>query len=303
MKSIAITIFIVLIVLTLSLYLISFQVRETESCMVTTFGKPTRQITEPGWFFKWPFPIQQVHAFDSRMRVFAPEVEETRTAGGHPIIVNTYVVWRISEPLKFYNSVQTVRNAENELLRSRIRATQNNVIGLHDFSEFVNSDQGKIRIRQIEEEMLTQLQEAVDDADYGIEIKTLGIRQLKVNEDVSKAVFARMKTDRERRASDITSMGRAEAIKIRTNANSMRDELVAAADARAKIIRGEGDARAAEFLEMQEADIDLANFLREIETIKTTLSSRTTFVVPTDRSPFDLLGKKPDIKPVEPNMP
>ena len=195
MKSIAITIFIVLIILTLSLYLISFQVRETESCMVTTFGDPTRQITEPGWFFKWPFPIQQVHTFDSRMRVFAPEVEETRTAGGHPIIVNTYVVWRISEPLKFYNRIQTVRNAENEFLRSRIRNTQNNVIGLHNFSEFVNSDQEKIKIKAIEQEMLAQLQQAVDDADYGIEIKTLGIKQLKVNEDVSKAVFERMKTD------------------------------------------------------------------------------------------------------------
>ena len=204
MKNIAITIFIVLIVLTLSLYLISFQVRETESCMVTTFGDPTRQITEPGWFFKWPFPIQQVHKFDSRMRVFTPEVDETQTAGGHPIIVNTYVVWRISEPLKFYNSVQTVKNAENELLRTGIRNTQNNVIGLHDFSEFVNSDQEKIRIKQIEEEMLAQLQQAVDDADYGIEIKTLGIKQLKVNEDVSKSVFARMKTDREYRAERIT---------------------------------------------------------------------------------------------------
>ena len=303
MKNIAITIFIVLIILTLSFYLISFQVRETESCMVTTFGKPTRQITEPGWFFKWPFPIQQVHKFDSRMRVFTPELDETQTAGGHPIIVNTYVVWRISEPLKFYNSVQTVKEAENQLLRTRIRNTQNNVIGLHDFSEFVNSDQGKIRIKEIEGEMLTQLQRDVDNADFGIEIKTLGIKQLKVNEDVSKAVFARMKADRDRRAQQITSSGDSEAIKIRTNANSMRDELVAAADARAKIIRGEGDARAAEFLEMQEADVGLANFLRELETLKTTLASRTTFVVPTDKSPFNLLEKKPDMKPVDPNMP
>jgi membrane protease subunit HflC len=303
MKNIAITIFIVLIVLALSLYLITFQVRETESCMVTTFGKPTRQITEPGWFFKWPFPIQQVHTFDSRMRVFTPEVEETRTAGGHPIIVNTYVVWRISEPLKFYNSVQTVKNAENELLRSRIRNTQNNVIGLHDFSEFVNSDQEKIQIEQIEEEMLTQLQQDVDDADYGIEIKTLGIKQLKVNEDVSKAVFERMKTDRDRRAQKITSEGDSEAIRIRTVANSMRDELVAAADARAKEIRGEGDARAAEFFEMLEDDPKLAMFLRELEALQVILATRTTFVVPTEKSPFNLLEQKPDIKPVDPNTP
>ena len=77
MKNIAIAIFIAFIVITLSLYLISFQVRETESCLVTTFGKATRPLVEPGVHFKWPFPIQHVHKFDSRMRVFAPQVEET----------------------------------------------------------------------------------------------------------------------------------------------------------------------------------------------------------------------------------
>ena len=92
MKNLAITIFIALIVMTLGLYLVSFQVRETESALVTTFGKPTRQITDPNLCFKWPVPIQRVHKFDSRMRVYEVEIEETQTAGGEPIIVNTYVV-------------------------------------------------------------------------------------------------------------------------------------------------------------------------------------------------------------------
>ncbi|MHC4324396.1 MAG: protease modulator HflC, partial [Planctomycetota bacterium] len=65
MKNIAIAIFVAIILVTLSLYLISFQVRETESCLVTTFGRPTRPITDPNMYFKWPFPIQQVHTFDS----------------------------------------------------------------------------------------------------------------------------------------------------------------------------------------------------------------------------------------------
>ena len=103
MKNLAIALFIALIVISLGLYLVSFQVRETESCLVTTFGKATAEdeITEPGLYFKWPFPIQQVHKFDSRMRVFETESEETRTAGGEPIIVSTYVVWKIARPLEF----------------------------------------------------------------------------------------------------------------------------------------------------------------------------------------------------------
>jgi membrane protease subunit HflC len=304
MKNIAITIFIVLIVVTLGLYLVSFQVRETECCMVTTFGEPTRrQITEPGWYFKWPFPIQQVHKFDSRMRVFTPEVEETRTAGGEPIIVNTYVVWRISEPLKFFNSVKTVRNAEDELLRSRIRNTQNNVIGRHYFSEFVNSDPEKIKFEDIQRDMLTELKAAVADAQYGIEIEAVGIKQLKVSEEVSKEVFERMRAERNRRAEAITAQGEAEKIKIETEANSISDELIAAAEARAKVIRGKGDAQAAKYYKMLEADPELAAFLRDLEALQKMLEKRTTYVVPTDKEPFSLLKGMPDLEPVEPNEP
>jgi len=301
MKNVAVSIFVVLIVVTLGLYLVSFQVRETESCMVTTFGKPTDQKTDPGWYFKWPFPIQQVHKFDSRMRVFTVEVEETRTASGDPIIVNTYVVWRISEPLKFFNSIKTVKNAEDELLRSRIRNTQNNVIGRYSFSEFVNSDPAKIKFKEIQDDMLSALQEAVASADYGIEIKTMGIKQLKVSKDVTKGVFERMRAERSRRAADIISEGNSEAVWIETEAKTIGDELVAVADARAKKIRGDGDARAAQYYKMLDEDPEFAGFLRNIEAIQTMLESNTTFVVPTDREPFSLLKGMPDLKPFESN--
>ena len=303
MKNIAITIFVVLIVTTLGLFLVSFQVRETESCLVTTFGRPTRALTEPGWYFKWPVPIQRVHTFDSRTKVFEVEIEETPTAGGEPIIVNTFVVWKIAEPLKFFNAAKTAKNPEDELLRSRIRNTQNNVIGRHFFFEFVNSDPSKIKFEEIQDEMLTDLQKAVADADIGIEIKTLGIKQLKVSEDVSKEVFARMKAERDRRTETIISQGNAEASNIRTEAKNKSDELNAAAQARAKAIRGQGDAEAAKHYKKLDADPELAMFLRNLEALKKILESRTTFVVPTDIGPFTLLKGMPELKPVEPNEP
>jgi membrane protease subunit HflC len=299
MKNIAIAIFVALILITLSLYLISFQVRETESCLVTTFGRPTRPLTEPGWYFKWPFPIQQVHTFDSRMQAFEVEMEETRTAGGEPIIVNTYVVWKIAGPLEFFNAIKTVKKAEDEFLRSRIRNTQNNVIGRHYFSEFVNSDPAKIKFEDIQNEMLRDLQQAVAEAECGIEIKALGIKQLKISEEVSKEVFARMTAERNRRAEAITSQGNAEAIKIRTDAKSKSDELITAAEARAKVTRGQGDAEAAKHYKMLEADPELAMLLRNLEALQKILGERTTFVTPTDIEPFSLLKGMPKIKPLE----
>ena len=295
MKNIAITIFIILLIVVLGLYLISFQVREIEYALVTTFGKPTRQITDPGWYFKWPAPIQRIYKFDSRMRVFEADVGETTTKGAVPIIVNTYVVWKIAEPLAFFNAVGTVREAESKLL-SQISDTQNKVIGQHSFGEFVNSDPAKIKFEEIQDEMLTDLKQAVKE-NYGIEIKTLGIRQLKVSEDVSKDVFERMRAERNRKTEATIAQGNAEATRIKADADSKKTELLAAAEARAKAIRGQGDAEAAKFYKLLKADPEFAMFLRNIDAIKKILEKRSTIVLSADTEPFKLLREMPSIEP------
>jgi membrane protease subunit HflC len=294
MKNLAITIFIVLIVAVLGLYLVSFQVRETESALVTRFGKPVRQLTEPGWYFKWPPPVEREITFDSRMRVFEADLGETTTKAAVPIIVNTYVVWSIAEPLQFFNAVGTVREAESKLL-SLLGDVQNKVIGKHQFAEFVNSDPSRIKFEDIENEMLADLKQSVRGV-YGIDIRHLGIKQLKVSEDVSKDVFERMKAERNRKTEATIAEGQAEATKIRTDADSKKTELLAAAEARAKAIRGQGDAEAAKFYKMLEQDPNLAIFLRDIEALKKILQERTTIVLSTDTEPFKLLKEKPDLK-------
>ena len=303
MKNIAITIFIVLVVIVMGLYLILFQVREIETALVTTFGKATSEdeVTEPGWYFKWPAPIQRVYKFDSRKRVFEADLVETTTKGAVPIIVNTYVVWKIAEPLQFFNAVGTVREAESKL-RSQIGDTQNRVIGQHSFGEFVNSDPDRIRFEEIQKEMLVDLEQPVRD-NYGIEVVALGIKQLKVSDDVSKEVFERMKAERSRRTEATIAQGNAEVTKIKTDADSKKTELLAAAEARAKAIQGQGDAEAAKHYKMLEADPELAMFLREIEALKKILPERSTIMFSSRTAPFILLEKMPDIRPREPNEP
>jgi len=295
MKNIAITTFIALIAVVMGLYLITFQVRETESALVTRFGKPVREITEPGLCIKWPAPIERVHTFDSRMQVFEADLGETTTKGAIPIIVNTYVVWMIAEPLKFLNSVGTVKQAETKLY-SQITDTQNRVIGQHSFGEFVNSDSEKIKFNQIEAEMLADLEQTLSD-EYGIKIKALGIKQLKVSKDVSKDVFERMKTDRKRRTEATIARGEAEATRIRADANYKAKELLATAEARAKAIRGQGDAEAAKHYKMLEEDPELAMFLRNIEGLEKILKERSTIIIPADSEPFTLLKNIPSLKP------
>jgi len=294
MKNVAIPILIAVISLVMIVYLVTFQVRETESGFVTRFGKPVREVTKPGLYFKWPTPIEQVHKFDSRMRVLeAAQLAETTTRGNVPIIVNTYIVWRVAEPLKFLNAVKTEANAEAKL-RNHINDTQNRVIGQHSFGEFVNSAPAKLQFDKIQEEMLADLKGPVL-AEYGIDIKTLGIKQLKVSEDVTKKVFDRMKAERQGRTDAITSEGEAIATQITADANQKRDTLLDAAEGRAKEIRGQGDADAARYYEMLQADTKLAIFLRNLEALKQTLKDRATIIIPTDAEPFKLLMGLPPL--------
>jgi len=297
MKNIAITIFIALGVAVLGLYLISFQVRENESALVTRFGKPVREITEPDLYFKLPAPIESVHKFDSRMKVFEADLGETTTKGAVPIILNTYVVWRIAEPLKFLNAVGTVKEAEVKLY-SQITDTQNRVIGQHSFGEFVNSDPGEIKFNQIEAEMLADLEQTLSD-EYGIEIRALGIKQLKVSKDVSKDVFERMKTERNRRTEATIARGQAEAAKIRADANLKKTELLAAAEARAKAIRGQGDAEAAKYYKFLEEEPKLAMLLRDLESLEKMLKEGTTIVISAESEPFKLLKNIPSLESEE----
>ena len=79
----------------------------------------------------------------------------------------------------------------------------------------------------------------------------------------------------------------------------MSQELIVAAEARAKIKRGEGDFEAARYYAMLEDDPELAMLLRDLESLEEILKDRTTFIVPTDKKPFSLLQGMPELKGVD----
>ena len=116
--------------------------------------------------------------------------EETPTAGSVPIIVDTEVLWRIAEPEQSLSPDHT-RDKVEALLLSRIRDTNNRVIGRHYFSEFINSDPNRIQFQKIEQEMLTDIRQSVSGA-WGIEIEKVSIEQVRVREEVLKSIENRI---------------------------------------------------------------------------------------------------------------
>ncbi len=295
MKNLSTTIFVLLIVVVLGLKLCSYQVRETESVLITRFGKPVDEKTSPSLYFKWPTPIEKVHRFDSRLQVFEGQMEETPTKGGEPIIVTTYMVWRIAEPKTFFERVSTAVDVQKFLL-SQLRNEANAVIGRHYFNEFVNTEPELIKFEAIEQELLGALRAGMED-EYGIEIKQVGIKQLELSEEVTKEVFERMRADRNRKTESILGEGNAVATRIKTDAESKKTELLAAADARAMAIRGEGDAEAASYYKLLETDPQLAMFLRDLEALKKMLKDRSTIVLGAETEPMKLLRGVPELKP------
>ena len=82
------------LVLIFALLLFSFQVRKSEVAVVTTFGRPTRPVVEPGAYFKWPWPIQNVYKFDERIQNFEDKFTEDLTKDSTPLLTLVYVGWR-----------------------------------------------------------------------------------------------------------------------------------------------------------------------------------------------------------------
>lgn len=287
MKNVSIIILVVLVAIVFGLFMISYQVRETEVALVTRFGKPVREKSEPGFYWKIPKPIETVTKFDSRNQYFQGQMEEPTTSTGDPIVVTTYAIWKIEQPQKFFDSVRNTLGAKDKL-KSLIRKTQNEVIGSHSWSEFVNVDPSKIKLTQIEAEMeKIASQEALEE--YGIEVVKIGFRQIGVTEKVTKEVFERMKADRNRRTVEILADGQSLADDIKNSADSMSTQLLSIAEAEAKAIKGAGDAEAAKYLKELDADPELAMFLINIESLKKILKEKSTIVLGADSEPFELL--------------
>src|SRR5580698_5347239 len=131
----------VALVVIFALLLFTFQVRQSEIALVTTFGKPSASpITEPGLYFKLPWPIQRIYRFDKRVQNFEDKFSQTYTADNNNLILTVYTGWRISDASMFYAKFLGSVPAAQSALESMLRDAKNSVVGKHTLSDFVNPD-------------------------------------------------------------------------------------------------------------------------------------------------------------------
>ena len=281
------------------LLLFVFQVRQSEVAVVTTFGKPVQNITEPGAYFKWPWPIQNVYKFDKRIQNFEDKFSQTLTADSNPLIVTIYTGWEISDAKEFYPKFLGSVPAAQRALESMMRNAKNAVIASHNLSDFVNSDPQQLKFDAIEGEIEAEVQSELSTNNYGIKLDFLGFKKIGLPEIVTATVFQRMTSERQVLINQLQSTGDNEALKIKSASDRQASETIASAEAAAQQIRGEGEAEAAKTYKTLDQNPDLANFLLNVRTLPQLVGQKTTLIFDERTPPFDLFTGIPNSLPAK----
>jgi membrane protease subunit HflC len=296
MKKNLITIIVAaVLVVIFALLLFTFQVRQSEVAVLTTFGKPAdKNLDQPNLYFKWPWPIQQVYRFDQRTQNFEDKFSENLTADGTMLLTSVYVGWRISDAKEFFpkfagGSVLAAQRQLEQMLRSAKAA----VIGKHNLADFVNSDPAQLKFAAIESEIKAAVQTELATHNYGISLEFLGVKKLGLPEAVTQTVFDRMKSERTKYISEAQFKGEAEATKIKSAAERQAADVIANAQAAATRIEGEGVAEAAKTLSVFQQNPELAIFQLQLEALKASLNQKATLIFDERTPPFDLFRTLP----------
>ncbi|MEY2466694.1 MAG: modulator of FtsH protease HflC [Verrucomicrobiota bacterium] len=278
-----------LLIVLFALLLFVFQVRTTQVAVVTTFGKPTRPVAEPGAYFKWPWPIQKVYYFDKRVQNFEDKFTEDLTADNNNLLTSVYIGWRITDPKEFFPKFAggSVTEAE-KVLEGLLRSSKSAVIGKHALSDFVSANADGSRFSAIETEILGILQSQIHGRNYGIEIEFLGIKRIGLPETVTQSVFDRMTSERQVLISKSQYEGESEALKIRSGAERRAAEIISIAEGQATQIRGRGEAEAAKSLAVFQQNPELASFLFRLTALENSLKDRSTLIFDQQTPPFNL---------------
>lgn len=270
------------------LLLFVFQVRQTEVAVVTTFGKATRPITEPGLYFKWPWPIQKVTKLDRRLQSLEGKFEETLTLDQRNLLIMVFAGWRVADPALFYSRFNQGSLTEAERsIENILRAAKRAAVGTHPFAHFISATAGELRFDQIEKEILDTARR--DASAQGIEIEVARIKRLGLPESVTEKVFDRMRAERNKEIERLRAEGAEEATKIKSAADLERDKLLASADAQARRIRGEGEAEAASSYGVFQQNPELAVLILKLDALEATLKERATLLLDPRTPPFDML--------------
>jgi membrane protease subunit HflC len=257
-----------------------FTVDQRQNAMVVQFGQVKEVITRAGLHFKWPL-IQKVIHFDMRILTF-DDAEPLRfiTSEKKPLLVDSFVKWRIVDVRQYYVSVQ------GDEFRAATRIKQTISDGLQ--SEFGRRTVHDVVSGQRDEIMAEVRTKAdVDLKRIGVEIIDVRLKRVDLPQEVSDSVFGRMQAERKRIANEQRSTGAAEGERIRADADRQREIILAEAYRDAQRVKGEGDAKSsAIYANAFSANPEFYAFYRSMEAYRSSFRGKNDLLLLEPSSDF-----------------
>ncbi len=256
-----------------------FTVAQTQQVLITQFGQPIRVISAPGLHIKVPF-IQTVISFDRRLLDYETPGEEVILADQRRLIVDSFTRFRITDPLQYYQAVGSAEDAIRARLNSVVTSSLRRVLGNEQLLRVLSSDRGRIMglIRgQVSDEM----------RGFGVTVEDVRLRRADLPEENTQAVLSRMKSERERIASQARAEGAEASARIRADAERDRTVLLAEARAGADRLRGEGERQSIKiYADAFQQDAKFYEFYRTMQAYRESFGNGQSRLVLTPDSEF-----------------
>jgi membrane protease subunit HflC len=267
-----------------------FTVDQRQNAIVFQLGEVKEVVQRSGLHFKWPL-LQNVRLFDMRILTF-DDAEPLRflTQGNRPVLVDSFVKWRIADVRQYYVSVQGDELRAATRIKQTVAGVLRDEFGARTVHEVVSGER---------EQVMNRVRDKVDQdlKRIGVEIIDVRLKRVDLPQDVSESVYRRMEAERKRIANELRSTGAAEAEKIRADADRQREVLLAEAYRDAQRIRGEGDAKsAAIYAAAFNQNPEFYSFYRSMEAYRSTFRGRNDLMLLEPNSDFlryfrDSLGR------------
>lgn len=283
--------------------------QENEYKLIRQFGKVQRVVSSSGLTFKVPF-IQSVDTVPKEILLYDLPASDVITSDKKSMIVDSYVLWRVEDPLKFTQTLaNSIYNAENRINAIVYNATKNTVSNMTQ-DEIIKSRDGKmtITVDNAEEEIesndlileektevveIKSLTEEIMDSigdnyqQYGISILAVEVKKLDLPDDNKQAVYTRMISERENIAAQYTAEGASQAQMIQNTTDKEVSIMLSEANAQAEQLIAEGEAEYMRILSDAYADetrSDFYAFVRSLDAAKESLkgSKEKTLILPAD---------------------
>lgn len=277
----------VLVALLLVASSVLFTVDQRQNAIVFQFGEVKEVITEPGLKFKWPM-IQNVRLFDMRILAYDdPEPLRFLTQGNRPVLVDSFIRWRIQDVRQYFVSVQGNEVEATRRLRQTISGALRDEFGGRTVHDVVSGERDNVMAR-------VRDKAGADLRRIGVEIVDVRLKRVDLPQEVSESVYRRMEAERKRIANEQRSTGAAEAERIRADADRQREVILAEAYRDAQRVKGEGDARAAAiYADAFRRDAEFYAFYRSMEAYRSTFRGRSDLLLLEPSSDFFRYLKDP----------